>query len=188
MSVRTHIYAFPWALILAQTTAGALALALLAKVRIPLPFTPVPVTLQVLGVLLLGGLLGPRVGTAAVVQYLIFGACGLPVFSGWNSALNYFSAHNFTTIGYLLMFVPAAAVYGALRARCRTSAYGLRLTGGLAAGLLAVLLTYLGGWAWLAYGCHLGAGRAIVLGIIPFIVGDLYKISIAATVLALRAR
>ena len=187
-AARARLAAAPWALTLVTTTAGALALALLAQVRIHLPGTPVPITLQVLGVLLLGGLLGSRLGAAAVGQYLLFGLCGLPVFSGGYSAAGLCSAHHVATIGYLLAFLPAAALVGVITARWPAHSYPLRFTGGLLAGLAAVLLCYLGGWAWLTYVCHLGMAKAFAAGISPFIVGELYKIGCAAAVLALRDR
>lgn len=177
-----------WAVTLAKTTVAALALAVLAQIRIHLPFTPVPITLQVLGVLLLGGLLGARLGMAAVGQYLCFGLCGLPVFSGGYSAAGLCAAHQLATFGYLLAFLPAAALVGVITARVPARSYAPRLTRGLLAGSAAVLLCYVSGWAWLAFVCHLGVWPAFVAGIIPFVVGDLYKIGIAATVLALRER
>ena len=185
-AVRARVIASPWALALAKTTTAALALALLAQIRIHLPYTPVPVTLQVLGVLLLGGMLGARLGAAAVGQYLLFGICGLPVFSGWYSAAGLCSAHQIATVGYLLAFMPAAALVGVITVRFPARSYPLRFTGGLLAGIAAVLLIYLSGWAWLAYVCHLGVSKAIAAGICPFVVGELYKIGIAAATLALR--
>ena len=190
MTVRTQTLSTTLVPTLLKTTAGALALALLAQARIPLPFTPVPITLQVLGVLLLGGLLGPWGGAAAVVEYLLFGACGLPVFSGHTSAYYLLSgqqaASQFATIGYLLGFVPAAVVVGAVSGRCRQRPYASQLFHGVLAGVLATLIFYLGGWAWLAFVCRTGMMTAILLGILPFVVGDLLKIAVAAAALAMR--
>ncbi len=187
-AVRARVSLAPWVLTLAKTTAAALVLSLLAQVRVHLPYTPVPITLQVLGVLLLGGVLGARLGAAAVGEYLLFGICGLPVFSGWYSAAGLCSAQHFATIGYLLAFLPAAMLVGVITARFPARSYLLRVTGGLLAGITAVLLCYLSGWAWLAYVCHLGVSKAFVVGICPFVVGELYKIGIAAATLALRNR
>src|SRR4051812_45046818 len=85
--------------------AGSCFLALLSQVAIPLPFTPIPVTLQTLGVFLLGGILGGRRAVYSVVGYLVQGCCGLPVFAGgvsnplWISSLQ---------AGFLVAFIGAA--------------------------------------------------------------------------------
>lgn len=166
-------------------TLGAVALAVISQLRIPLPFTPVPVTLQVLGVLLLGGLLGPWLGAAAVVEYLLLGACGLPVFSNFSAGMLVLSG---VTAGYLFAFVPATALFGALCVRLRSQTYPVRLVGMLASGLVAVALIYLGGWAWLAGALHLGPAKAYALGVVPFILIDLIKAAVAASTLSLRGR
>lgn len=188
MTVRTHVHTSAWVTNLALTTAGALSLALLAQVRIHLPFTPVPITLQVLGVLMLGGLLGPRLGAAAVAQYLLFGLCGLPVLTGWQSVIGQLTLGHIATFGYLLSFIPAAVLYGLITTRFTGRPYTQQLLGGVVAGLAGVLLVYLFGWTWMAYVCHLGALPAFTLGVAPFIVIDLLKTGVAASALALREK
>src|SRR5262245_17113843 len=83
-----------------------LLLALSAQVRIPLFFTPVPITAQTFVVLLTGALLGPRLGAAAMAAYLLEGAMGLPVFQGGNSGVAYMFG---PTGGYLIGFIASAS-------------------------------------------------------------------------------
>jgi len=173
------------ALNLAMTTAGALALALLAQARIKLYPDMVPITLQVFGIFMLGGLLGPRLGVLAVVEYLILGICGVPVCNGFTSILGCLLTHNYATFGYLLAFLPATALYGFVFARFRTRSYSWRLCGGMLAALLTIPVIYLGGWAWLVNACHVPEMRAFTLGIAPFLVPDLLKAGVAAAGLAL---
>ncbi|MHB9130254.1 MAG: biotin transporter BioY [Armatimonadota bacterium] len=170
---------------LVMTTIGAVALALLSQVRIPLPYTPVPVTLQVFGVLMLGGLLGPRLGALAVAEYLLMGLAGLPVFTHGAWGIGVFAG---ATGGYLIGFVPAAVVVGLLYARLEEKPYAQRLWGGMLACLAGVLIIYAGGWAWLTGLLHSQKAlqMAYLLGILPFIGIDLVKSAATAAVLALR--
>ncbi len=161
-------------------TLGAVALALLAQVRIPL--TPVPITLQVLGVLLLAGWLGPYAGTLAVLEYLALGTCGLPVFTQGLAGAPWM----LITGGFLFAFGPAAFLYGVLTQRVTGLSYPVRLAALFAGGLLAVGIIYLGGWAWFAAWCHVGAGVAFQKAVAPFILMDIGKVCVAAALLAWR--
>jgi len=84
--------------------AGSILLAFLSQFSIPLPFTPVPVTLQTLGVFLLAGLLGPTKGFWSVLFYLVEGSIGLPVFAGGLAKPLWFIS---STAGFLFAFLPA---------------------------------------------------------------------------------
>ncbi len=159
----------------ASVVAGVLLVAAASQFAVPLPGTPVPMTLQPLAVLLAGGLLGQRRGAAAMVVYLLLGAAGLPVFTpfGAPGLLRLFGP----TGGYLLAFPVAAALVGWMVAR-RPGWTGL--VAGPLAGMLAV---HLGGMAQLLV--LTGSGRAaLAAGAIPFVVGDTVKVLVAA--LALR--
>ena len=154
---------------------ASLFVAALAQVRIPLPFTPVPITGQTLGVLLIGALLGARRGAAALMLYLAEGLAGLPVFAaGSGGASSLFGP----TGGYLLSFVLAAWLVGWLCER------GLERT--LRTAWLPFLLgeaaIYLLGVPWLAFFVG-GLGKAVALGLAPFVVGDLCKMLLAAALL-----
>lgn len=154
---------------------GSLFVALSAQIRISLmPFSPVPITGQTLGVLLVGGLLGPRLGLAALLLYLLEGAIGLPFFAG--GAAGY--THLFgATGGYLISFPIAAALTGWLATR----GWDRRFPTAIAAMVLASLVIYLIGATWLAF--FIGAQNAIVKGVLPFLLGDAIKIVLAAVAL-----
>jgi biotin transport system substrate-specific component len=146
--------------------------ALGAFVRIPLPFTPVPVTLQVFFVLLSAVMLGRK---AAISQalYLGLGAMGLPIFTGAGAGF----AHLFgPTGGYLLGFVAAAFAIGMITEKNKNAAV---MTLAL---LLGIVIIYACGTLQLALLLHVAPLRALQLGALPFIMGDALK---AAAVLAL---
>ncbi|HEU4587639.1 MAG TPA: biotin transporter BioY [Gemmatimonadales bacterium] len=153
---------------------GAVVVALAAQVEVPLPFTPVPITLQPLAVLVVGGLLGASGGAAALVAYLAMGMMGLPVFAGGTGG-----AHRLLglTGGYLLAFPVAALVAGRLT---RTESAGaLRVLLACVAGMVVI---HVGGVAQLAL---LGGDPAMAfrLGFVPFLANDLIKIGLAAALL-----
>ncbi|MFQ5703493.1 MAG: biotin transporter BioY [Gemmatimonadales bacterium] len=154
--------------------AGSLLVALGAQAAIPLPGTPVPLTLQVPAVLIVGGLLGPQLGAASLAIYLALGAAGLPVFApvGVPGLARLFGP----TGGYLLAYPLAAAVVGRFAVRKRSVAT-------LGVGLLLGLLTiHAGGVAQLAV---LGGDvrSAVSLGSLPFLVGDLAKLVVACFII-----
>lgn len=156
--------------------AFVVATALAAHVRVPVPFTPVPLTLQTMVVLLAGALLGPRLGAASQLTYLAMGIGGLPVFAG-GLGLAYLLG---PTGGYLLAFPVAAFVAGLLTrpgAR-RGMAEAALLVVGLTAASLIILVS---GAAWLTTLTGDLAG-AIALGILPFLVGDVIKVALAALI------
>ena len=161
-------------------TMGALALAVVSQpwARLHIPGDPVPITLQVLGVIMLGGLLGPRLAVAAVAEYLLLGLCGLPFFAGDLAV----------TGGYLCGFLPAAVACGAIYSCVAGRGYARRVAGAAVAGLAGVGIIYLFGWLWLACLGHIGPIKAFELGVMPFIVADILKVSAAATALALRRK
>ena len=150
---------------------GSALLTLSAKVQVP--FYPVPMTMQTLVVLLVGMAFGARLGVATVALYLAEGAAGLPVFAGTPEkgiGLAYMMG---PTGGYLLGFVHAAAIAGWMVERRRDAA-GLALA--VVAGSIAI---YGPGVLWLAR--FVGAGRALELGLVPFLGGDLLKAGLAFT-------
>lgn len=145
-----------------------------AYVAIPLPWTPVPMTLQPLFVLLAGALLGPRLGTAAMATYLALGLAGVPVFSGGRAGLVHVLG---PTGGYLLAFPPAAFVVGWL-AGGRESGV-MRLAAALPAGLAVI---YVGGVAQLGLLTGGSPGRLLTVGVAPFVAGDLIELLLALVV------
>ncbi|HKC64258.1 MAG TPA: biotin transporter BioY [Pyrinomonadaceae bacterium] len=153
----------------------SLLTALSAQVAIPLPWTPVPITLQTFAVLLTGALLGSRLGALAMIAYLIEGASGLPFFAAGGSGAGHllFSP----TSGYLLSYPVAAFVVGLL-AECGWDRRFLSAAAAMALGSSLILLS---GWAWLAR--FVSPAPAFQAGVAPFLVGDVIKIALAAAVL-----
>ncbi len=159
----------PWlaALFDGALIAGfSLVVAIGAQVAIPLPFTPVPVTLQTLAVLLAGCLLGSLRGAGAVLLYCIEGLAGLPVFAGGTSGLSHLLG---PTGGYLIGFVGAAYVAGFLAERGLVRHW----LGALLCLVAGNLILYVPGVLWL--GVFAGMGKAVALGFLPFVVGDALK-------------
>lgn len=153
---------------------GAAALVgLLAQVSIPLGFTPVPITGQTLGVLLVGSSLGARRAGISLALYVLAGVAGVPWFAGHSAGLP------LATFGYLLGFVLAGSVLGALAAR------GLDRTVARAAASMvaAEVLIYAVAVPWLAIDLHVSLARAISLGLVPFLLGDLVKALLAGLAL-----
>lgn len=152
--------------------------ALSAHAAVPIPGTPVPVTLQTMVVVLAGALLGPTLGAASQIAYLMAGAMGAPVFSGGLAGFGHLFG---PTGGYLLAFPVAAAVTGMIAGGRRSGL--LRLALGLTAAHAVVLV---GGAAQLAILTG-DVERSIALGITPFLVGSVVKI-VGALLISARLR
>lgn len=140
------------------------AIAAAAHLKLPLPFTPVPLTTQTLVVLLAGAMLGPRVGFAAVTGYLLLTLLGLPVMAGPSFAG--------VTGGYVLGFVLAAVLAG-YAARQKGWAW---LAAGMTAGSLIILVC---GSLWLSAYTGQDMKQAFTLGMVPFLAGDALKTAAA---------
>ena len=156
-------------------TAGALC---------SVPFYPVPLTMQTLAVLVVGGLLGPRMGAGAVMGYVALGVAGAPVFHGGLGGPAVLAG---PTGGYLMGFVVAACVMGLAGRRARLQAASgrsvrlrrLRVVAVLAAGaILAEAAVYAFGVPWLAL--YMGSlADAVASGVVPFLLGDALKMAVA---------
>jgi len=155
----------------ALVLAGSALLALSAQVAVPM--FPVPVTLQTLAIPIVVALLGTRLGTAAVIAYLAEAAIGLPVLQGFAGGLVKFAG---PTGGYLLGFPFAAWLIGTLYDQGLREGYGRRF----AAVFIGTAIVFVSGALWLAFGLHLGVARAIEVGVMPFLIGDVAKCLIAA--------
>jgi biotin transport system substrate-specific component len=153
--------------------AGSLAIAASARVAIPLLFSPVPITLQTAAVVLVGAALGARGGVAAVLAYLAEGAAGAPFFAGGQGGPGVLLG---PTGGYLIGFMLSAFVAGSLVEH----GWGRGAVRPLAAFAAAALAVYLVGLPRLA--SFVGPDRAIALGLLPFLPGDLVKVVVAAAV------
>lgn len=160
---------------------GAALLALTAQVRIPLPFTPVPITGQTFGVLLVGASLGLSRGTLALLVYIAAGILGAPVFTQGGHGAQYLLG---PTGGYLVGFVVAAALLGRLAERAADRRVLPALAGMFAAS--ATIYAFGAAGLMLAKGVDLPA--AVSLGVTPFVVGDLLKAALAGGLLPLAWR
>ena len=153
-----------------------------AQVSIPLPFTPVPFTLQPMIVLLGGAALGARLGMTSQVLYLLLGAAGLPVFAASPVLPQGLLRLLGPTGGYLLAYPLAAFIAGTLAERGFDRRYVTSVIA-MAAGLAVVFASGVLWLAWFARPAALGLGPALSAGLYPFVLADLLKICAAAAVM-----
>jgi len=171
--------ALAWARQVAIVVSASLFVALCARVTLPLPFTPVPLTLQNFAVLLVGMTLGSKRGFAALALYLAEGLAGLPVFNptgpgGLAQLLG-------PTGGFLMVYPLVAALAGWIMERGRKSFLRASL-----AGFLAEIVLFSGGITWLAILTHSFA-QAVRFGLYWFVFAEVIKVMAAAAV-AVRLR
>ncbi|HHY38355.1 MAG TPA: biotin transporter BioY [Clostridia bacterium] len=159
--------------------------SVLAYIKIPIPIGPVPISGQTLGVMLSGGLGGPVTGAAAQAVYVLLGLVGIPVFAGGTSGPGVLLG---PTGGYLWSFVPGAYVIGFLLKRHgkvgSPEAKYRYLKAFTACMIGGVGIVYVCGVSQLALVAHLGIVRAVVVGALPFLAGDVMKALIAAFVIS----
>jgi biotin transport system substrate-specific component len=174
VSPRTLADVIPGGLVrsIVLVAGGAIFVGLTAQVVIPLGFTPVPLTLQTLSVLLVGAALGSTRGLASMGLYLVAGLAGVPWFQGWSTGVT-------PTIGYVVGFVAAAWLVGLLAER-RGDRTPLRAAGLMVLGNVVI---YLFGVAGLLLTTPYDAATAIGKGVVPFLLGDAIKIVAAAALL-----
>jgi biotin transport system substrate-specific component len=171
---RERIFAFEVAQQVALVVGGSLLVALCARITIPLPGTPVPLTVQNFGVLLVGLLLGSRRGFAALALYLAEGAMGLPVFSptGPGGIAQLLGA----TGGFLLAYPLVAWIAGFIMEHGRKSFGRAAL-----AGFLGEIVLFTGGLGWLAFLTH-SVAQAFRWGLYWFLFAEVIKVMMAAGV------
>jgi len=154
---------------------GATAIiALAAQIAIPIPGTMVPLTMQPLAVLLVGVTLGSARGAAAATLYLLEGFSGLPVFAQGHGGAIWLAG---PTAGYLFSYPFAAFVAGWFSQR----GWGSTILRAVAGMLVALGVIYLGGFSWLS--AFLGVKAAWIGGVRPFILADILKVAIGASLL-----
>ncbi len=160
--------------------AGSVLLWVSAKTSVP--FFPVPMTLQTLALLLIAATYGTRLGLATLMLYLFEGMLGLPVFSSTPERGIGIAYMMGPTAGYLVGFVAATALVGWFAERGADRSFFTLFVPMLAgAGLVFAF-----GFAWLAM--LIGPGAAFELGVVPFVLGDLLKVGIAALLVPAAAR
>jgi biotin transport system substrate-specific component len=158
---------------IALVIGGAVFVGLTAQVAIPLPFTPVPLTLQTFSVLLVGAALGSVRGAASMALYLLAGVAGVPWFA------NQQSGWAFASFGYIVGFVAAAWLVGWLAERGADR----RVVPTIGMMALGNVVIYVFGVAGLMLLADLPLSTALAKGVLPFLIGDVIKILLAAGLL-----
>jgi biotin transport system substrate-specific component len=169
---------------LALVVAGALFIYLSSLVVLPVPGSPVPITGQTFGVLVVGGALGFRRGILATLLYVAIGIVGFPAFAEHRGGIGVIASVDAgrlvlgATGGYLVGFVLASAIVG----RLAELGWDRRIGGSIAAMLIADASIYLVALPWLSAATGFTPEEAIAKGLAPFVVGDLVKVLLAAGV------
>lgn len=153
--------------------AGALLIYLTARVAIPVPGSPVPVTGQTFGVLLVGGALGFRRGLVSVALYVLLGVVGLPFFAEGKGGISVIWG---ATGGYLVGFVVAGSLVG----RLAELGWDRKLGGSVGAMLIGNLVIYAIGLPWLGVVTSSTPAETVEMGLRPFLIGDALKLALAA--------
>ncbi|MFH1639277.1 MAG: biotin transporter BioY [Chloroflexota bacterium] len=161
----------------------AVLVGLAAQVRIPLPWSPVPITGQTFAVLLAGVLLGRRWGGVSMAFYAGLGVMGVPWFTGWGSGMSHLAG---PTGGYILGFIFAALFIGYMTDRYVRSRSFLSMLGiMLVANFLFIYgmgLIQLGFWMNMVKGSAVTFSGLLYMGLIPFLAGDMTKAVAAAAI------
>jgi biotin transport system substrate-specific component len=142
--------------------------AVCSMISIPLPFTPVPINLATLSVFLAGGLLGSRDGAISQAVYVVLGAVGLPVFHSFTGGVGILTG---PTGGYIIGYIAAAWLTGLLIEKLRQGFWKNIVS--MIAGLAAC---YVLGTAWFMYITSTGLAAALMMCVVPFLIGDALKI------------
>ena len=155
---------------------------ILAQIKFFLPDNPVPVTMQTFGILMMGSVLGWRLGLITIFSYVLLGILGAPIFQSWNGGINYFLG---ATGGYIVGFFLAVPVMGFLSQR------GWTRSKSLWAMLIGNIVIYIPAVIWLSIGMSFfdfswpKSGQLLSQAIYPFIIGDLLKMVFAALITGL---
>ena len=157
-------------------TGGAGLVALAAQVSIHLGFTPVPITGQTFAVVLVGASLGAVRGAASMLLYLAVGIAGAPVYAQHKHGWEVFSG---ATGGYIVGFVAAAVLIGLLA----ENGWDRRFSSSLSAMLIGNVVIYAFGLVWLHHFLHVNWPTTLADGLYPFLLGDLFKVFLAALAL-----
>lgn len=144
-------------------------------IAIPLPFTPVPITLQTFFTFLAGAILGKYLGALSQLVYILLGVVGLPVFAKGSSGIGAILG---PTGGYLLGFIPAAFLIGWILEGREKPPFVLIFLA-MMVGLLAI---YIPGVGWLMWVAKMSLVKALILGALPFLPGDAVKIVLGALI------
>jgi biotin transport system substrate-specific component len=153
----------------------AFATILAAEIHLPLPFTPIPMTLQTFVVPMAGGFLGAFWGTASMVIYIVLGLAGFNVFAATSGGWSFFGA---PSAGYVIGFIFASFLMGTLQDR---NVRNVTIFVGLVVAHLIILAF---GMAGLMMNLRIGVLQAFAEGVSPFLFGDLFKLMASFVMLA----
>lgn len=159
----------------ALTAAGA-------YIQIPIPFSPVPFTLQVLFVLLAGSMLKSKWGSLSMIVYALLGIAGLPVFSGGSSGIGVILG---PTGGYIIGFILAAYVIGKLSEKTENNSRRRFVINAFNMSI-GILVIYTCGVFQLMMVAEMGFTTAFALGVLPFLPGEILKTAVAAYIASTR--
>ncbi|OMF02149.1 biotin transporter BioY [Paenibacillus amylolyticus] len=158
----------------------AAILVLFGYISIPIGFSPVPITLQTLAVMLAGGLLGPLYGFLSVTMVVLLTALGFPLLHGTGGLAVLLGP----TGGYVMMWPFSALLIGLLLARINIKGVTGFILAFVVFELFGSLLVYVSGVPWLAYAFKMDLPEAMIQGFYPYIIGDLIKAVFAAIIIA----
>ena len=163
--------------------AGTVALTLIGQIAIPLPFTPVPISMGTFAALGVGAVLGSRRGALSALLLGALAAVGAPVLAGWSSGV-------VVTFGYVIGYVLIAAIAGRAASvwSSHSGSTARRVATGVGLMLLASASVYVPGIVWLKIATGASWGAALSMGVVPFIVGDILKSLVATGLLPARGR
>ena len=163
--------------------AGTVALTLIGQISIPLPFTPVPISMGTFAALGVGAVLGSRRGALSALLLGALAAVGVPVLAGWSSGV-------VVTFGYVIGYVLIAAIAGRAASvwSSHSGSTARRVATGVGLMLLASASVYVPGIVWLKIATGASWGAALSMGMVPFIVGDILKSLVATGLLPARGR
>jgi len=168
--VLADVVSHSWVRNVALVVAGAAFVGVSAQIAIPLPFTPVPLTLQTFAVLLTAAALGSIRGIAAMALYAVVGAVGFPWFAEASSG------YSDPSFGYIIGFIAAAFVVGRIAEHGATRSV-VRTAGVM---ILGNVIIYAVGVTWLKNSLDASWSDAIAWGLTPFLIGDAIKVAAAA--------
>ena len=159
---------------IALVVGGATFLALMAQIAVPVPGSPVPVTGQTLGALLLGSAYGASLGFTTFATYLLVGFIGAPVFASGAHGLSRITG---ATGGYLVGMLLASLITGYLAGR----KWDQKILTVIPTMLIGDLVIFSAGLLWLHHSLHASWATTFKFGFTPFILGEVIKIAIAST-------
>ena len=146
--------------------------SVLSQISIPLPFTPVPINLATVSVFMAGGLLGAKEGAISQVIYVIIGAIGVPVFANFTAGLGIVVG---PTGGYIAGYIVSAIIVGIIVKKLGDNMYSY-----IVAMSVGILGCYFIGTAWFMYLTKSELIEALLMCVVPFLVGDILKIILSA--------